>query len=325
MANNIFKKIIDGLLPKDDSPIGGKGAKSDTFTNAKLVNELVECFDYELENRSVRNRMLYPMSFNILLHPDDYAAREEDLRFVLPEVVSAFYDEIKKYQSKYANYTPAAKYWFFRISPCATEYALNEKDTILVEKGVPFIMARLLTQETPTGNTATQTNVRVTVKPKNSDVYSTVNINMAAMTGIDELSKGVFKIKFDLEKRNAILLTPEEEQNAVFADRLATLTYSEGNQNKSFYMIDNLIYISGKNDTRTGSHILKLENNEIENGHVQIKKEGNLFKLAAFGKVRKNSTLVPPSVGGNIEWVNLPHNSEIFINDSVNIKFLINK
>jgi hypothetical protein len=61
------------------------------------------------------------------------------------------------------------------------------------------------------------------------------------------------------------------------------------------------------------------------NGYVQIKKEGDLFKLAAFGKARKNSTLVPLSVGGNIEWVSLPHNSDIFINDTVSVKFLINK
>lgn len=327
MLNKLFKNpknLLDALLP----PKERKPNNNPVFSNSQLVDELVECFDYELEVRSVRSRMLYPMSFNILLHPDDYSIVEENLPFVLPEVVSAFYDEIKKYQNTYSNYIPTAKYWFFQISPCEREIELNEHDTLSVEQGKPQIMARLFTKDTSIDNTHVQTNVRVTVKPKNSNVFSTVNINMQALTGIDTLSKGTFKIKFDFEKRNTVLLSTEEEQNVMFEDRLATLTYEDGGQKHSFYMIDHLIEISGKDETRQGSRFMKIGSNAIINSHVQIKyiPEENIFKMAAFAKTRKNAVPVNPlSSGGDIHWVNLPHNSDIFMNDTVNVKFLVNK
>ena len=106
---NMIKQLLDKMKAEPDDFSG-----ADHLTNKVLLNELTSHFKTMLENESVGQRMLYPMSFNILMASADYEERRQSLPFVLPEVVANFYRIIESMKTQYPNYTPPAKYWFFQ-------------------------------------------------------------------------------------------------------------------------------------------------------------------------------------------------------------------
>ena len=70
-------------------------------------------------------------------------------------------------------------------------------------------------------------------------------------------------------------------------------------------------------------NILIINNDAVDIGHIQIRyvKETNRFQLCAYSKTRLNMREVPISVGGTPIWKEMPFNSDIFLNDEINIKF----
>jgi hypothetical protein len=70
-------------------------------------------------------------------------------------------------------------------------------------------------------------------------------------------------------------------------------------------------------------NILIINNKAVDVGHVQIRyvKETNRFQLCAYSKTRLNMGEVPTSVGGTPIWKDMSYNSDILLNDLVNIKF----
>ena len=71
------------------------------------------------------------------------------------------------------------------------------------------------------------------------------------------------------------------------------------------------------------ANILIINSEAVDVGHVQIRyvKETNKFQLCAYSKTRLNMREVPISVGGAPIWKDMAYNSDIFLNDEVNIKF----
>ena len=68
------RKILDLLKANTDN---------NTLTNKVILNELTQHFKNRLQSESVGQRMLYPMSFNILMDPQDYDERIQSIPFHL--------------------------------------------------------------------------------------------------------------------------------------------------------------------------------------------------------------------------------------------------
>lgn len=304
----MMKLLKNWFLPTSSS------TKS-VFTNKDLLHELVTCFSINLESESVGNRMLYPTSFNVLLNPTDFAAREDALPFVVQEIVNTFYKIIKDKSGEYPDYSPPSKYWNFQFSPCE-ELVVNEKMKINIPEGAPYIMAKLYT--TSLSNTTSTANTRVSFKPKNSDTYSTFNINQDVFKSIDVVATGVFAIKFD-PALTQITNRPNHLGNETFAE----LSFTKGGNLIHFAMIDKEIVISGNKDTRKESWVLSLDTDQIQNTHASIKYDGATgdFYISAFGPLKVNERTVEQSTGGDIKWYKLSRKAKLLINNFFIVEF----
>ena len=301
---------------------------SSKITNKILLKELVEHFNDQMEELSLPRRLLYPMSFNILMHPEDYNQTKESLPFVLPEVVSEFYASIRKRSEANGsgvNFTPPATYWFFQFSAC--RFGQHDGNEDLLERGKIITTASLTTfdiQKAQQGNVRSEANIHLSVKCQNSNTNDN-NINMEALLGMDILSEGAYKFNFDRNMRedaNAIAAAANAQEKG-----WATLRWTEGDRRKTYTMLDNYIDISGSAETRQGRNICPINSDAVEVGHVQIKFEPmtQTFQLAAYAKTRLNQREVPLSMVGTPNWVSLPKfNSRLFLNDSVSIEFNAN-
>lgn len=297
-------------------------------TNKVLLKELVAHFEQSMDELSVGRRLLYPMSFNILMHPDDYNMTKESLPFVLPEVVSQFYAVIKREKNKYhdgVNYAPPATYWFFQFSACQ----FGEKDgrESLLERGKIITTGNLTTfdiRKAQNGGIQSEANVNLSVKCQNSKVNDN-NINMEALLGMDVVSEGTYMFNFDnnLSEDAKTIASSSTTQDKGWA----TLRWSDGATDKIFTMRDTYIDVSGSAETRKGRNICKIMNDAVSVTHVQIRFEQatQTFQIAAFAKTRLNTREVPLSTGGIPNWIALPKfNSRLFLNDAVSIEFNAN-
>ena len=319
-------KILEKLLDIFKGSRDGDGLDSDQLTNKRLLEELTSHFKTMLNAESVGQRMLYPMSFNILMDPADYNNRRQSLPFVLPQVVSAFYGIIDDMRQEYPDYTPPAKYWYFQFSACQLgTIRTGDSTPLIVRKGHITTVATLLTFDIKeANNVSVNNNTRVSIKLDDSNVMNDVNVNWNAIKNLDVLSDGTFTYNFDNTlSRDTKRIT--DNSNMAEVKGIAELSYSRGGRNYHFIMKDNLIHISGKNEMRKGRSFFILESSEIKGSHVQIKylPFEKKFQIAAYGPTRLNSRKITESSGGDVYWHDLANNSSIFINDEISVKFEI--
>ena len=324
---DILKKGINLVTVEPD--IAKSKPKVSKVTNKILLKELTDHFDEQMEELSVGRRLLYPMSFNILLHPDDYNLTKESLPFVLPEVVASFYASIKRKKEEYVNgvnYAPPATYWFFQFSACKVAEREGKED--FIKRGEVVTTGNLTTfdiHKAQKDGVRMETNVYLSVKCQNSNTNEN-NINMDALLGMEILSEGTYSFQFDknLNEDTTLIVAASDLPSKGFA----TLRWvGKDGIDRVYPMRALYIDLSGNADKRTSSNICHIDSDDVCTSHVQIKYEQvtQTFSLAAYGKVRLNSREVPISVGGNPQWVPLAKShSKIFINDSVSVEFNAN-
>ncbi len=311
-----FKKGVERLLNvfKVSAPSASLEG-GDKLNNKKLLQELVRHFEMMLEEESVGQKMLYPMSFNVLMTPQDYEARKKALPFVFPEVVKAFYKIIESKRSDYPDYTPPARYWYFQVSQCT--FANTESgETKLLAPGHITTIASLYTFDIRSAqNVEVQQNTGVSLRLEGSNRMENININLQALQNMDIVGDDIYTENFNLE------LKPIEEGGGSLG--LAKIEYKYNNQIIRYTMKSPLVHISGRKDMRQGSCYFKLESDNVVNSHVQIKyqREEDVFKIAAFGLVRLNSRELKISQGGNVVWHDLANKSSIFINNEITVNF----
>lgn len=325
----LIKSILDKFKAEKDiqpNPAHDDIVESGDISNQKILKELEQHFTSVMKSESLGQRMLYPMAFTVLLHPDDYATRVPYLPHVVPEIVKAFYRIIEANKMIYPNFEPPAKYWFFQFSPCENGLLqFDGEENVELEKGKIMTIGTLTTFDiNDTRSTAVDTNTRVSVKLENSNVNNNMNINRDAIRNLTTFGESTFTINFDSslsQNQDRIM----QNSNLAEVNGLAELSYSRGGRNYRFTMRDNLIHISGKNDMRKGREFFVIEEEEnIRNSHVQIRylPDVKRFQIAAFGPTRLNSGKMEESSGGNVVWYDLANNSSIFINGLISVRFV---
>lgn len=291
------------------------------ITNSVLFDEIVEHFKQRIEKDSIpqTGRMFYPMSFNILMHPDDFSTRKDYLPFIIPEVVKYFYHIIKEKKSKYPNCAPPATDWFFQFVPCR----LGESDgqDIPLERGQVITTGNPTTFDIRNDVVHSENNILVSVKCQNSNVNAN-NINVESLRGLNMLDDKTFIVRFDKDMSEDTRVIETFNKNHVTG--LAELRWSEGREIKIYTMLDTYIDISGSAEKRTARNICPIKSDAVTVSHVQIKYDPQKqdFQLAAWAKTRLNSREVPLSTEGMPCWIPLPRfHSKLFLNDSVSIEF----
>lgn len=332
---NILPKVIK-LLGFGNESEQGKKVTEGGMSNQQLLDDLLLLFETSLKKESVRRRMLFPMYFDILMHPDDYNDRKDALAYVLPEVISSFMEVIERNRGRFPIVENQSTKWVFQFSPCRVdgELILADGQIINVEKGKLIKSAKLYYREEQGANIQVENNVIVSVKCDNSDVMNISFLNFEALKSVDIVDDGLYMYNYTdgspISKKNEGHTeeepkdTPESfSENAT----IATLTYTYQGQRIHYMMKDERISISGRKDKRNKRMVFKVENDNLVNDHVQIKydRTDNEFYLCAFGETKLNQRSLELSKGGDVKWCKLANNSSIFMNDEIKVVFTKSK
>lgn len=325
-----FIEFIKSLLGLDkDNDMTPPISPRPKGINQLLLDELKEQFEKGMDTLSVTSdvgtQIIYPMSFNILMCPNDYNEVKESLGLLIPTIIGNFYVKIRekiKSSNNVTDYTNAATYWFFQFSGC--EITQNKDGLTQNIKQGTFITTTSLYAvdiRKVIDNDSVEANKILSIKAPQSDVQK-YNVNEEILRGVDILAEGTYKYRFD----NKLNKDPRVIQSHSAEKKLATLRCTNLAKDVPPYtMYDDYIDIVGStNNKLKGTNTYHIQNDAVATPHLSIRydHETQTFKLAAYAKTLLNETNVKLSGSGNQpDWVDLPNNSELVLNDSVIIRF----
>lgn len=319
-----MKNIIELLAPSEDNNNHGK------LTNQSLINRIEEEFEAKLVNASTYDTVLFPMSFTILLHPDNYDDISPYFASIVQSIVAKFYQIIRKHR----NYSlmnkiigickkesgplkkvmPIGRNWEFILSK--TDISMIGDLAIGINNPAFLISATARVY----GNVNKSPSVNVSIACQNSDPSETKDINIETLKGINLIGNNHFLIAYnkELEFKN----TDIESNDSSFY--YGTLQYVRMGHKYTFYIKDEIVSISSENDTREQRNIFKIPSSNLQNNHVQIKYDKlneSFFISTIASDTRLNQRIMQQSIGSPI-WIPLYNNSEILMMGTYSIKFL---
>jgi hypothetical protein len=306
----MIKEVLERLLPDV--------RHQPTINNEKFVNGFEAYFKRKIKSGeggfSVnKDLLLFPMSFDVLMHPDDYNSLGKDaVRILLALVVSKFYAAIKSVKEDYRWYVPPATDWFFRFSQCKFKDENGQEKPI--EKGCVSITSDL-THVNFMSTQKTEKNKIFSVDVKGSKIIET-NINPNVLSGMEVLGDGIYCFPYDEDMKEDVsfIANPLKAKQAC-----ATLCWSEKANKQTFYMKDAYIDISGSSDTRKGRNICHINSDAVISQHVQIRynQATESFQLAAYAWTLLNESEVPLSNANETpKWMDLPrYNSRLLLGE----------
>ena len=352
----IFDTILKILVPgdkeeKDKGQVtenGNQGVSlseppvpDDGITNQLIRDLLVRQFYTHLMRESVGKRMLYPMSFTMLMHPDDFEDRLPYIQFILEEIVDGFYKIIHEKTEVFSNNTPVCRKWYFDFVPFEGMPPGIDDEQFIVEKNNPVVLAQLAPKGAEGPMMSVENNVKVSLMCNNSEIKFNNAINFEALGQANILDKGKFEYPFDASLGGRATSNGGNDNTGGNTDHTslpplprgpkdigyAKVQYQMGGQRVTYSMTSTYITISGNDDTRSGNSIIKLPVDGIINDHVMIRflPASGAFELAANGPTRLNGRNIDLSDNDKVRWVALSNNSSIFINETIKVTFLINK
>lgn len=342
---DFLKKIFlgsDSVTAKHDN---------EQLTNERIKKMLVNNFEQEIKRRSVGKRMIYPMSFTIVMHHEDYQQHCDDFHLFMGEVVDDFYGVIRKYKNKYPNYINPAKYWKFRFIPSMFDKMEMDDKEVNVVKGNPFILCSIF--DVIEGKTSAG-SIQVSVTVGKSQAIRDVNVNLAAFENFnlreepviiywkDPFGKptppqpqaGEALIGNTQEKQDK----PHEEQKPVEGTKLFSPSFDipfhdptkvTTSQPKLAYKLNGEIYshtiksdecyICGKSSKGENAETFKAMSDQVSNPHVLIRKdkEQNVWLIAAFEQTHLGDKVLETSNPSNPIWTTISQSENISMNGFV--------
>ena len=281
------------------------------LTPDDVFKYLVEKFEESIAQLSFGNRIVFYHEYIICFNPEDYNEFMNNKKgifgLIIHESVKKMYGILNDYRKSGRTVEPASNKWVFRFVS-HPEYARGDKSYI----------GKLL----PGSSQPKEENLRVTFIPRQTGIAETLDVNPEIMEGFTNYSEGYYEVlyKDNLQLSDGAISNSDQSILA----RLETVIPDKEYVGKKieYEMKEELITITGKDDTAEGVDIFRIPSEWVSSPHLKIRlnKSDGKFYLASFGeKTMLNEHEVRPSDFNQPSWVDLPVNSKIVLNGIVGI------
>ena len=310
------------------------GTKSDgQLTNKDLEDLIIDSFKEGISRFSLRNKVLYPTDFTIMLHSDNFKEFYPSFAGIMEDCVTEFIKILNKRmkgvpQELYTNN------WRFLFAEC-TENAQIKQTSDRVEKNKPLIIYGLV----PTaggGSNGGGTHYVNTVNGPTSKLADHIAINEASL-GVTYLGSNTFEmpIRLDFDQQAvspiaAILRwikkktqgssqAAAQKPNVYGHLSISGKSYVGGRT--SVELQSPVILVCGRVGLRSvrGQQVICIDDVNVGNPHLMIERSGNSYKITTYADIRLNGVEIKKNKNKE-----LPANSDIIINNEINLKFILN-
>lgn len=339
---NVLKRIFDIETESTYSK------KKNGLTNEFIMKELVNQFQKELKQKSVGKRMIYPMTFIVFMHNDDYQICKDELCLFMDQVVNEFYKIICKNIKKYPNYINPAQYWTFRFIPTSMDKMdLDGHKISLDNKQRLYIMTSIF--DVIEGKKASD-SIQVSVTVGKTQAIKNININMEAFSNFALENapiiinwKNPMEILKDELSESQLSITPsfipiqtnKKDSNINLQSLIERSKPQMGNSNlrkaklidkstgRIYTITTDQCYICGNKVSSDSENIFKIDNDKVNNPHARLRKNKitGLYSIVAFDKIILNDQELPISKYGDdfnkMHWMPLTKSVNLDLNGNV--------
>lgn len=280
------------------------------ITPNDVYKYILEKFKESIGQLSFADRVVFYHEYIICFNPEDYQNFMDNKKgifgLIVHESVKKFYEALKGYRDEGKTVEPSSSKWVFRFVS-HPDYARGDKGFI----------GKLLP-----GSTQKEENLRVTFIPRQTGIAQTFDINPDILKGFTFYSDGYYEVPFDAG------FTYDERKVATSAQtdlaRFETIIPDKAYAGKKleYFMKDEEIIVSGKDETRNASNIFKIPSEWVNTPHLRIRfnKDDSQFYVTSFGeKTILNENEIQRSDVNNPTWSALPFNSRMLLNGIVGV------
>ena len=299
--------LQDWFLKKENFE---NGKKVLTITPNDVYKYILEKFNESIGQLSFADRVVFYHEYIICFNPEDYKQFMDNKKgifgLIVQESVKKFYAALKEFRDSGKTVEPSSSKWVFRF--------VSHPD---YERGDKSFIGKLLP-----GSNQKEENLRVTYIPRHTGIAQTFDINPDILKGFNFYSEGYYEVPYqgDLVYDESKVASSAQADFARFETILPDKAFS--GRKLEYFMKDEEIIVSGKDETREASNIFKVPSDWVNTPHLRIRfnKQENKFYLTSFGeKTIVNEQVVKQSDTGNPSWSELPLNSRIVLNGIVGI------
>lgn len=289
-------------------------------TNKQILNELEKHFKLYIKDNSLEKTIIFPMTFTVYLHPDDYIERIEHFQALRKEIINKFNQILLKELRKRELSEHHADSW--NIYLMSIERITLGGDEYTIKQGKVLVWCSLfdIVASTDTDNK----NISLRIGGTNRMIE--INIDPNSLANIRSGKANHIYEPWKEPRKEPCVSSAANSSTAPLNMKIkrGELSYKRTDGKIITYAIQtDICQISGKDDPRNDLSIFKIENSKVETKHIEIKyiPTINQFELAAYKPTSINYTEVPLSSGGNLKWIPLPHGAKIILANSVMLNF----
>lgn len=366
---SVFSKIKDAILGNNST----SATDGEVISAQGLIDQVFEHFKYRLVDSSTTMSLLFPTSFLIWLHPDDFKAREQEFPTRAKDIKKQCMIEVRnqiKSHPLWQDYVPHSKYWKIQFMEWNPDYvtADGKSGSNVVVRGRVTVTSDLYAQDdvaspanaviagscNSSGRIITTfSNTKGTTTPQN------LALNPEAFKDVTALSQNAFRVEFLRSELSDAIPRPTQQsapqpaphqtpqpapqpeparpsRGFVARDRKkepvsATLQIYDSYFVKDGQKTDRLtigtksVQITGPNANGGNPDIdvIRIDDDSIMNPHINIRFEAanQRYLISAVGDTKLNQKRM---VKDENNWLELPTNSTILLNDYIQINFNLN-
>lgn len=280
------------------------------LTPDDVYKYILQKFNESIQQLSFAGRVVFYHEYIISFNPQDYQLFMDNKKgifgLIVHESVKQFYATLKEYRNQGRTVEPSSSKWVFRF---VSHHEYAQGDMGFIGKLLP-------------GSHQKEENLRVTFIPRQTGIAQTFDINQDILKGFNFYSEGYYEVPYveELEYDERKITNAVQSGLARFETILPDKAFA--GRKVEFFMKEDEIIVSGKEETAEGSNIFKIPSEWVNVPHLRIrysKSEGKFF-LASFGeKTMVNEKEVARSSPDNPEWTELPINSRMMLNGIVGV------
>ena len=245
-----------------------------SITPDDVYRYILQKFNESIGQLSFADRVVFFHEYIICFNAQDYRDFMDNKKgifgIIVHESVKQFYGVLKGLRANNKNVEPSSSKWVFRF--------VSHPD---YERGDLGFIGKLLP-----GSMQKEENLRVTYIPRQTGIAQTFDINPDILKGFTFYSEGYYEVPYveKLEHDERKVSTTPQSGMARFETILPDKAFA--GRKLEYFMKDEEIIISGKEETRTASNIFKVPSEWVNTPHLRIRfsKDDSKFYLSSFGE-----------------------------------------
>ena len=346
ITNIIAPRVSETGQPAEEAP----GIAPDMVSSDDILEALGKHFDETVGRMSTKYNLLYHTSFIIYIKASNYAEMSDGFPFLASGAERMLVERVKKEIARrhLTDYSPHSQYWEFQLVEIPDDAMLGNESMEGYEKdGLIQIASSVFPASDDSDSAPDEGRVVTTVHGVNSLKAIKNCIPREILLKLDVVEKDRVRLLLSIEDSHresttavpatsptqgrpvaapqpsvkaAPSTTPAPQYIAVFKAEDGNFIDSTDKVRHMMAMTTDIVEICGRGGQACNPAVLRVDSDSIMVPHIRIRRNtaNSRFQIMALGPAELNQRPLPSS---SDKWTDLPNNSVIVLDDSIQIRF----